>query len=842
MTPRATYRIQFHKDFPFSAALPLVDYLADLGISHLYASPIATARAGSTHGYDVVDPTTINPELGGEADFRALAAALRARGLGIILDIVPNHMAVGGADNEWWLDVLEKGAQSPYARYFDIDWAPADRELEGKVLAPFLGAPYDEVLASGDLVLDYEPDKRRLSVLAYGTHRFPIRRDDYPALLAEAGSERLNDAAAEELKTLYDGTRDAGRERLHALLDRQLHRLAWWRVAGDEINWRRFFEITELAGLRVEDPAVFDAVHALPLRLYGEGLIDGVRVDHVDGLADPTDYCRRLRAALDVAAASRLPEAPGGPAYLVVEKILAEGERLPPEWGTDGTSGYDYMNEAAALLHDPAGEAPLSDFWAELSGRPRDFAEEEKAARLEILSRSFSGQLEAAVAAFHALARSDVSTRDVSAGALRRGLTALLSVFPAYRTYGTGDGAVETDAPIRADAAARAKAEIGPAEAPLIDRVVGWLAGEGPGDLALRRDAVRRFQQLSAPVSAKAVEDTAFYRYGRLLSRTDVGFDPGRFAATPEHFARASVERLETFPHALLATATHDHKRGEDVRARLAVLSELPERWIETARRWLARVPDGIDAGDAYPLFQTLVGAWPLAGGTDDFGARVAAWQTKALREAKLRSSWTHPDEVYEQRCEAFARDLLAGGFVAELESFVGEIAAAGAVNAITQAVLRCTVPGVPDCYQGTEFWDFSLVDPDNRRPVGFAARIEALAEGADDWRSGAVKQKAIAEALALRREKPQLFAQGRFERIAVTGPRADHVFAFLRTHGEDRLLVTVPLHVGAALHGLDAPVFPAQYWDDTQIVVPGGEVLEAAELFGERSYALRRV
>ncbi|QAY77600.1 malto-oligosyltrehalose synthase [Sphingosinicella sp. BN140058] len=842
MTPRATYRIQFHKDFTFADALGLVDYFADLGISHLYASPIATARAGSTHGYDVVDPTRINPELGGEEAFRTLAAALRERGLGIILDIVPNHMAVGGSDNDWWLDVLEKGAESPYARYFDIDWAPADPELDGKVLAPFLGGPYEEVLASGDLVLDYEPDKRRLSVLAYGTHRFPIRRDDYPALLAEAGAERLTEAVAEELKSLYDPLRDAGRERLHALLDRQLHRLAWWRVAGDEINWRRFFEITELAGLRVEDPAVFDAVHALPLRLYAEGLIDGVRVDHVDGLADPTDYCRRLRAALEIAAASRPVDAPAGPAYLVVEKILAEGERLPREWGTDGTSGYDYMNEAAALLHDPAGEAPLSAFWEELSGRPANFAVEEKAARLEILSRSFSGQLDAAVAAFHAVARSDVVTRDVSAGALRRGLTALLSVFPAYRTYGTGDGAVETDATIRASAAERAKVEIGTAEAPVIDLLVGWLAGEGPGDIALRREAVRRFQQLSAPVSAKAVEDTAFYRYGRLLSRTDVGFDPARFAATPEHFARAAVERLETFPHALLATATHDHKRGEDVRARLAVLSEVPERWIETARRWLARVPEGIDAGDCYQMFQTLVGAWPLGSAEADFADRVVAWQTKALREAKLRSSWTHPDEAYEQACEAFVRELLAGDFAAELRAFVGEIEAAGAVNGIVQAVLRCTVTGVPDCYQGTEHWDFSLVDPDNRRPVDFAARIATLAGDGRDWRSGALKQQAIAEALRLRREKPALFAEGRFERVAVTGARADHVFAFLRSHGSDRLLVAVPLRVGAVLHGADAPVFPAQYWSDTEVVVPGGEALPAAELFEAAPYALRWV
>ncbi|TFI58745.1 malto-oligosyltrehalose synthase [Sphingomonas parva] len=837
LPPRATYRLQFHAGFTFADALPLVPYLDALGISHVYASPIGTARAGSNHGYDVVDPTRVNPELGGEAGFRALVAALRARGMGLILDIVPNHMAVGGSDNEWWLDLLEKGEASDHAKFFDVDWAPADPALKGKVLAPFLGAPYAEALASGDLVLDQ--DGRGFAIVAYGTHRFPIRREDQAALLAEGG-------ALARLRALYDGRDPRGRERLHALLERQHWRLAWWRVAGDEINWRRFFEITELAGLRVEDPAVFDAVHALPLRLYAEGLIDGVRIDHVDGLADPGGYCRRLRDALTSAAAARPDDAPKGPAYLVVEKILAEGERLPEEWGTDGTSGYDYMNAAAALLHDARGAEPLGAFWAELSGRPADFAAEEKAARLEILARSFSGQLAAAVSAFHALARSDLATRDVAAGALRRALTFLLSVFPAYRTY--GPDAPASDAWIRDRAAARARDEVGPAEAPLVDLVVGWLAGEGPGDRGLMREAVRRFQQLSAPVSAKAVEDTAFYRYGRLLSRTDVGFDPARLAASPEHFAAAGAERLATFPDAMLATATHDHKRGEDVRARLAVLSERPERWIEAAREWLSLVPDEVDRGDAYALLQTLVGAWPLdldpgdAEGVGAFAERVIAWQTKALREAKLRSSWTQPDEAYEAACAGLVRHLTGPAFAGELHAFVAEIEAAGALNGIAQAVLRCTVPGVPDCYQGTEFWDFSLVDPDNRRPVDFAARVAALERGGDGgWRSGAVKQRAIAGALALRRESPALFARGAFRRVEATGPRAENVFAFLREREGERVLVAVPLHVAEPLKGAgDLRIAPA-WWGETTIEVDG-LTFSVAELFDEAPWAVRRV
>ena len=824
--PRATYRLQFHAGFTFAAAVPLAPYLAALGISHVYASPIAAARAGSGHGYDVVDPTTINAELGGEEGFRALAAALRAEGLGIILDIVPNHMAVGGSDNAWWLDLLEKGEASRYARYFDIDWAPADPALRGKILAPFLGTPYAEALAGGDLVLDGEGEA--LAVLAYGSHRFPIRREDRAGLLAEAG-------ALARLRALYDGRDPRGRERLHALLERQHWRLTWWRTAGDSINWRRFFEITELAGLRVEMDEVFDAVHALPLRLYREGLIDGVRVDHVDGLADPTGYCRRLREALEALR-------PG--AYLVVEKILAAGEALPAEWRTDGTSGYDYMEDSAALLHHPGGAAPLRAFWAEASGRPSDFAAEEYQARREILGRSFSGQLEAAVAAFRAVAASDLASRDVTAGALRRALEALLHHFPAYRTYGTGDGAVASDAWIRERAGAAARAAAGPAEAEVVDLVLAWLAGEGPGDLALRRDAVRRFQQLSAPLSAKAVEDTAFYRHGPLLSRTDVGFAPGRFSASAAEFARGVAARAKDFPDAMLATATHDHKRGEDVRARLAVLSEIPERWIDFARPWLERT-GGVDGGDADMLLQSLIGAWPLdleAGDRDgvaDFAARIVAWQVKALREAKLRSSWTLADEGYEAAAEALARDWLEAPRAGEIAGFVGEIAAAGAINGIVQAVLRCTLPGMPDCYQGCELWDFSLVDPDNRRPVDFDARIALLRDGGA-WRTGAIKQRAIAAALGLRRAHPALFARGAFVPVAAQGARAAHVFAFLREGEGKRLLVAVPLHVAEPLRGAHDLAIPADWWGDTELALPGGGTLPVAELFDEAPYALR--
>ena len=820
MIPRATYRLQFRKEFTFADAAPLAPYLARLGISHVYASPIGTARAGSAHGYDQVDPTRINPELGGEAGFRALVAALKAEGLGVILDIVPNHMAVGQADNRWWLDVLEHGPHSRHAQLFDINWDPADPALQGKVLAPFLGAPYAEALAAGDLQLKRDPGTGKLAVWAYDAHCFPLRPEDQDAL-----------APGEDPHRRLDARQPDGRARLHDLLERQHHRLAWWRTAGDEINWRRFFDITELAGVRVERPEVFDLIHALPLRLYAEGLIDGVRVDHVDGLADPAAYCRRLRAALAEAEPKRPPEAPPGAAYFVIEKILAQAERLSPDWLTDGTTGYDYMNESTALLHDAAGEATLTRLWTQVSGRSGVFEDEERQARLETLRRSFSGQLEAAVRAFHRVARSDLATRDLTAGMLRRGLTVLLSVFPVYRTYGTGDGAPASDAPLLQHALERARPFVAPGEGAVLERIAAWLGGEGPGEPDQRREAVRRFQQLSAPVSAKAVEDTAFYRYGRLLSRDDVGSDPARLAGSVAHMHAANAERAKSFPHAMLATATHDHKRGEDVRARLAVLSERPQAWAERVAHWSelnAGSAQAVDPLDLYPLYQTLVGAWPLdlrpddAAGLASFRDRVGGWWRKALREAKLNSSWAAPDKAYEGACLDFLATALdpgrSGAFLAELTAFVDEVAPAGALNGLAQALLRCTAPGMPDLYQGCEGWDFSLVDPDNRRPVDYAGRMAALDETASvaellaSWRDGRVKQRVIACALDVRRRSPELFTEGAYEPLRVSEAAEGRVIAFLRRVGDQAVLVAAPLRCSDALGPEDLHLSPQAF------------------------------
>ena len=794
-TPRATYRFQFHKDFTFADAEALVPYLDELGISHLYASPITTARSGSTHGYDVVDPTRINPELGGEDAFRSLVAALRAHDMGIIIDIVPNHMGVAGGENAWWHGVRTHGEDSEVARYFDIDW----RET---LVLPSLGDPLAETLASG--ALKVEQNDGRYLLEAYGEHRLPIRDEDQAT------------AATDDIA---------------ALIDRQHYRLASWRVANDELNWRRFFTINDLAGLRAEDPIVFDATHALYFRLYVEGLIDGVRVDHVDGLTDPAGYCRQLRARLD--ALERPADAPPGPAYIVIEKILADGEPLNSDWGVDGTSGYDFMEQVTALLHAPAGAEPLAELWADLSGRSADFAPEELQARQELLAWQFDAQHRRCVEAFVALARSTPDCDGLTAGMLHRGIERLLWVFPVYRTYGTGEAAPLADASIRDTVRQRVAEFVPPGEGAVFDRILDWLAGEGPGDVALAAEAVRKFQQLSAPIAAKAVEDTAFYRYGRLLSRNDVGFDAARMSLDIDAFHAAMIERARDWPSAMLATATHDHKRGEEVRARLAVLSEIPDLWRSRAEHWLelaAPYAKGVDPADVYMLLQTVFGAWPTnlrapdAEDLSEYAERIVAWQEKALREGKLRSSWEAPDEAYEVRCHDLARALLdparSAAFLNDTTAFVRHIAPAAEANSLAQVALRYTVPGVPDLYQGTETADLSLVDPDNRRPVDYRARREMLATASDP------KAALIARLLALRRQYPALFARGSYEPIAVTGTRAENVIAFNRVHDGMAVRCVAALRsVGRYVDGGDA----SDWWADTAL--SSGETI--ADLLG---------
>ncbi|KWF65569.1 malto-oligosyltrehalose synthase [Burkholderia pseudomultivorans] len=878
MTPRATLRLQLHAGFTFDDAAAHVDYFARLGVSHLYLSPITTAEPGSLHGYDTVDYGAISAELGGEAGFVRLVDALRARGLGVIVDIVPNHMGVGGSSNGWWNDVLEWGAASPYARHFDIDWHPPDRALDGKVLLPCLGAPYGDALAAGDITLGADAAAGRFFVACAG-RRLPVAVATYPEILrlanradlnalaerfdatpARAGARiaaahaALRDHAAARGPHAFDAVlrgvdprRARSRACLHRILERQHYRLAWWRTASDELNWRRFFDIATLAGLRVEDDTVFEAVHALPFRLHARGLIDGVRVDHVDGLADPRAYCRRLHARL----AARRDARP----YIVVEKILAPGETLCDDWPIDGTTGYDFMNDVAALLHDPAGAAPLDAHWAAVSGASRTFAQEALDGKRRVLARQLAVEHARVARKLHAIARASPDTRDISLIAIHRVLAELAVRVPVYRMYpANGNGLSDADRHVLARAYEAACPAVDATDRAALDHVARWLglpATRTPRADAARHAARVAFAQLTAPLAAKGVEDTANYRYGRLLSRNEVGADAGDFSLSRGAFHARNRRRARTTPHALVATATHDHKRGEDARARLAVLSEVPDTWRAVSLDWSAlNLPHRGGAhrdlawspGPAAEamLYQTLVGAWPPdlapddAGGLAALAERVVRWQTKALREAKRQTDWLAPEPAYEDACEAFVRAILtphgAGDFAHRLHAFVARIAPAGVINSLTQTTLRCLSPGVPDLYQGTERWDHTLVDPDNRRDVPFAALAAERVDGPvasylPDWPDARVKRALVERLLALRARWPSTFSDGVYLPLRVRGPLGRHAIAFARRDAAATVVV-VATRLACGLLG-DAPPLPRiepGRWHDTALVLPRGE------------------
>ncbi|ANI54494.1 malto-oligosyltrehalose synthase [Pseudomonas sp. DR 5-09] len=877
-TLRATVRLQFHRGFTLDQAVPLVPYFSRLGISHIYASPLLAARAGSIHGYDVVDPTRVNPELGGEPALRRLVASLREHGMGLILDIVSNHMAVGGGDNPWWLDLLEWGRLSPYGEFFDIQWHSPDPLMEGQLLLPFLGSDYGVALQDATLPLVFNAESGTFHVEHY-EHHFPICPGDYGELLRSADTpnealralaERFSalsyqtDARAlaiplkEELQQLasdpqilqaiernlthYDSKTEDGFQRLHQLLERQSYRLASWRTAADDINWRRFFDINELGGLRVERPAVFEATHGKIFQLIGEGLIDGLRIDHIDGLADPRGYCRKLRRRLDHLA-------PGRHLPIYVEKILGDGETLPTDWAVDGSTGYEFMNQLSLLQHDPDGEHVLGDLWQRRTERPAAFIEEAQLARQQILNGSLASDCESVAQALLQVARDDLMTRDLTLGSIRRVLQALIVHFPVYRTYITPMGRSARDEVFFQQAMDGARQTLSEADWPVLDSVAGWLGGQpwrrkprGRSRKILRHACVR-FQQLTSPAAAKAVEDTALYRSAVLLSRNDVGYNTEQFSAPVSDFHAVNLQRLESFPDNLLATATHDHKRGEDTRARLAVLSERSHWYAEQIELWraLARPLRNDDqlpsSADELILYQALLGSWPLElrdddqAGFADYAKRVWQWQQKALREAKLQSSWSAPNEAYENAAQAFTEQLLLAPegelLRGALAKTVNSIAAAGALNGLAQTLLRMTVPGVPDLYQGNEFWDFSMVDPDNRRPVDYAARQQALEapgpvqELLANWRDGRIKQALIAEVLRLRADHTELFRQGSYQALEVLGSQAHNVLAFAREHGERRIIVIVPIRCATLLENSAVPMVDALRWGDTRVVLP---------------------
>ncbi|MCU1747847.1 malto-oligosyltrehalose synthase [Pseudomonas sp. 6D_7.1_Bac1] len=879
---RATLRVQFHHRFTLDDAVPLVPYFATLGISHLYASPLLNARAGSMHGYDVVDPTRVNPELGGEAALRRLVSALRAQNMGLILDIVSNHMAVGGADNPWWLDLLEWGRLSPYGEFFDIQWHSPDPLLEGQLLLPFLGSDYGIALQDGTLALRFDPGQGSFHVEHYA-HRFPICPADYAELLKPDDS--LDVEYAQQLKTLadqfttlhyqtdahslarplqqalttlatdppirrciehnlslHDSRQPEGFTRLHDLLERQSYRLASWRTAADDINWRRFFDVNELAGLRVERPAVFEAIHAKIFELIANGLVDGLRVDHIDGLADPRGYCRKLRRRVKALSPSRHV-----PIY--VEKILGEGETLRHDWQVDGSTGYEFMNQVSLLQHDPQGAQVLGELWSRHTERPAAFIEEAQLARQQILNGSLAGDFESVAQALLQVARDDLMSRDLTLGAIRRALQELIVHFPVYRTYISPRGRSAQDEVFFQHAMTGARQTLSETDWPVLDYLAHWLGGQpwrarpvGRQRKILKHACVR-FQQLTSPTAAKAVEDTAFYRSGVLLSRNDVGFNTEQFSAPLADFHAACSQRLAKFPDTLLNTATHDHKRGEDSRTRLALLSERSAWYAEQVEDWRAQAsvlrddPSMPSAADELILYQTLLASWPLTLRCDAppsltaYTERLWQWQQKALREAKLQSSWNAPNEVYEQATRAFLERLLLSPEGLPLRSAIASavqaIACGGALNGLAQTLLRMTVPGVADLYQGNEFWDFSLVDPDNRRAVDFTIRQQALKTPVDteqllhNWRDGHIKQALIARTLAVRAQYPQLFRRGRYQALQVVGSEAERVLAFARELNGQRAIVLVPVRVAPLLASSATPQVPAPRWGDTRVKLP---------------------
>jgi (1->4)-alpha-D-glucan 1-alpha-D-glucosylmutase len=819
----ATYRLQLGPGFGFDDARALIPYLRRIGISHLYLSPITDARRGSTHGYDVVDHNRIRDELGGPDAFWALLRAARAAGLALILDIVPNHAGVG-ARNARWQDVLAYGPHSPYALHFDVEWQPLKPELRRKILLPYLGRPYGEALDAGEITLVYE--EGRLSA-AYGRHRFALAPPTYAAVLEAAlaegepvrdGDAALDLAAAFRAVAPHErGRADALRtrlavlagrldlparlarvrgDRLHTILEGQFWRLASWKTAAHEINYRRFFDVNDLVGLRMEFEDVFDDAHRLVARLAAQAGIEGVRVDHIDGLFDPQAYLERLRAI--------------GIRRIWVEKILAPGETLPAPWPVEGTSGYDFLNDILGLLTWPDGGLPLERAYRRFVRDVSSYPDVVYDSKRLVMGTSLAGELSRLAYGLDRISEGDYHTRDFTFEALREALADVVAAFSRYRTYLPHDRK-DAERVIR-EAVYEARRRH-PGGEPTVYTFIGQvLLGEVPPPL---REATAtwtgQFQQLTAPVAAKGVEDTAFYRSLRLAALNEVGGAPDRFGMTPHAFHARARFRAHRYPRTLLATATHDHKRGEDLRARLVALAEIPDAWRRTvgllsglARRH--RSADGPSRADEYLYYQTLAG---IQDGDERAGLadRLVAYMRKAAREAKRHTSWLNPSDAYEAALERFVRGMLADGRTPRvLDPLARLLARAGFANGMTQLVVKLTAPGVPDFYQGTELPDFSLVDPDNRRPVDFAARARLLEDlephlaqpdvaevrawvAALDARA---KFFAMVRLLRFRQAHPGLFA-GDYRPLDPEGPRAGHLLAYSRAADEAALLVAVP-------------------------------------------------
>ena len=937
--PVSTYRLQFNEGFTFARALTLADYFEELGVTDLYSSPVLRARPGSPHGYDITDHSRVNPELGGEEQLVELARELRARGMGLLVDVVPNHMSIAGSLNEWWQDVLENGPSSPFARYFDLDWNPPDPSLKNRVLLPILGEQFGRVLEKQELRVSYREGAFHLnywetqlpvaprtsarvlrlaaegaralldesnpslleleSIITALTH-LPPRTETDPARVRERRRERdvvrrrlsnlvkeSNEARAAIHEALQRFNGEAGRpesfDLLEELLSEQAYRLSFWRVAADEINYRRFFDVNELAAVRVEERPVFTAVHEVVFRLVRQGLVTGLRVDHVDGLLDPFKYLsdlqreaqssarRRRTETTDDAGASaqvdgaekRDADASPLPFYVVVEKILGHDELLRRDWPVHGTTGYEFLNLLNGVFVDASNAQAFRELYADFTGASVRFSDLVYECKRLILKAAMSSELYVLSRKLTRIAEQSRYTRDFTRNSLHHALNEIIACFPVYRSYiRRTQTSVSPDDRLNINAAVSAARRRNPAQdTSVFDFIGSLLLLRDPRGLTVlqraeRRDFALRFQQLTSPVTAKGLEDTAFYRFYPLASLNEVGGEPALIGVSAERFHERNRDRRDTWPHSLSATSTHDTKRGEDTRARINVLSEMPEEWNRAVYRWreLNRAhkvtvegADAPDANEEYLLYQTLVGTWPLAPMNDEeragYTSRLRDYMQKALKEAKLHTSWINPNEHYERAVREFVAAVLdterSAAFIEDLSEFVRTPSRAGLLNSLSQTLLKTAAPGVPDFYQGTELWSFTLVDPDNRGQVDYEQRRSLLASLRDagdadttDFvnnllerpEDGRVKLYVTARSLNFRRERAELFARGEYVPLEARGRRAENTLAFARAHdGEACVAIAARFFTRLGVGAEGTLALSADAWGDTTL--PLGEL-----------------
>jgi (1->4)-alpha-D-glucan 1-alpha-D-glucosylmutase len=931
--PSSTYRLQVHGEFPLAAAREVVPFLQRLGIGAVYTSPYFAAEPGSRHGYDVHNHNEINPELGGPDAHTAFTDAVREAGLQHVVDFVPNHMGISTATNPWWRDVLENGPSARSARFFDIDWNPIKRELKRKLLLPILGDQYGQVLERGELQLQFREGQLALT---YFDQSLPINPRQAPRVYRTGLTKLTQDLGASDPQLLEflsittalhkmppytegspEGTEERYRESevargrlrrlaeesprirqhieesirefngvtgrpesfdaLHELLEEQAYRLAYWRTASHEINYRRFFDINALAGLRVEDPHVFNAIHHLLARLLSDGRVTGVRVDHPDGLFDPARYFDMLQ---DLAASAwNIDRVEGSrPLYVVAEKILSGRERLPAGWGVHGTTGYNFLNQVNGLFVNTANAPRMRRVYTKVTGWTGSFEDLLYEAKRLIMDTSMASELNVLAEMLNRISESNRKSRDFTLNSLRDAIVEVVACFPAYRTYVTEEGWSAEDRTVIEQGIVRARRR-NPAMDPTIfdffrevvlprdpddpgsastknRRGPGYPPADG-AEVAARLRFAMKFQQYTGPLQAKGLEDTAFYRYNLLLSLNEVGGDPSKFGYSGREFHELSLLRRSDWPYEMLATASHDTKVGEDVRTRIDVLSELPDEWGREVSRWmrvnraLRPIIDGEpapDRNDEYRFYQALLGVWPpeLTDASripDDLIPRMQAYMNKAVKEAKLHSSWINPNEAYEGAVSTFISRVLSGDagekFLKAFLPFQQRIARSGMINSLAQVVAKIASPGVPDFYQGTDLWDFSLVDPDNRRPVDFARRNAALAECTEiaqmpadlrgpaidrllaRWADGTIKMYITAVGLCLRRNATKLFLEGDYLALDVESTVPAQVLAFARVHAEAGALIAVVPHLTLPLVDRDRPLPLGDRWKTSRLLLP---------------------